>query len=59
MGLVWNISYFSPNIIRMFKSRRMRWARRVACIWEERNEYRILVENPKEKRQVERPGRRS
>jgi hypothetical protein len=27
-----NHTYFSPNIIRMIKSRRIRWARYVACM---------------------------
>jgi hypothetical protein len=32
--------YSSPSIIKMFKSRRMRWARHVAQMGEKRNEYR-------------------
>jgi hypothetical protein len=35
--------YSSPSIIRMFKSRRMRWAGDVACMAGKRNAYRILV----------------
>jgi hypothetical protein len=35
--------YSSPNIIRMIKSRRMRWAGHVARMGEMRNAYRILV----------------
>jgi hypothetical protein len=35
--------YSSPNIIRMIKSRRMRWAGHVARMGETRNAYRILV----------------
>jgi hypothetical protein len=31
--------YSSPNIIRMFKSRRMRWIGHVAQMWEKRNAY--------------------
>jgi hypothetical protein len=34
---------FSPNIIRMIKSRRMRWAGRVARMGQKRKAYRILV----------------
>jgi hypothetical protein len=30
----------------MTKSRRMRWARHVACIEEKRNAYRVLVRKP-------------
>jgi hypothetical protein len=32
----------------MIKSRRMRWARDVACMGENRNAYMILVGKPKE-----------
>jgi hypothetical protein len=35
--------YASPNIIRVIKSRRMRWAGNVACVGEMRNLYKILV----------------
>jgi hypothetical protein len=38
--------YFSPSIIRMIKSRRMRWAGNVARMGEKRNSYRILVGKP-------------
>jgi hypothetical protein len=40
--------YSSPNIIRMIKSRRMRWAGHVARMGETRNAYRILVGQPEE-----------
>jgi hypothetical protein len=33
--------YSSPNIIRMIKSRRMRWAGHVGRMGEKRNEYRV------------------
>jgi hypothetical protein len=36
----------SPNIIRMIKSMRMRWAGHVARMGETRNAYRILVGKP-------------
>jgi hypothetical protein len=46
----------SPSIIRMIKTRRMRWAGHVARIWEEtKNAYRILVGNPEGKRPLGRP----
>jgi hypothetical protein len=48
----------SPNIIRMMKSRRMRWAGHVARIGETRNAYRRLVEKPEGKRPLGRPRRR-
>jgi len=38
-----NDLYFSPNIVRVIKSRRMRWVGHVACMGEERGLYRVLV----------------
>jgi hypothetical protein len=38
--------YSSPSIIRMIKSRRMRWAGHVARKGEARTAYRILVGKP-------------
>jgi hypothetical protein len=38
--------YPSPSIIRMIKSRRMRWAEHVAHMGEKRNAYGILVGKP-------------
>jgi hypothetical protein len=38
--------YSSPNIIKMIKSRRMRWEEHVARIGETRNAYRILLGKP-------------
>jgi hypothetical protein len=38
--------YSSPTIIRMTKSRRTKWAGRVARMGEKRNAYRILVRKP-------------
>jgi hypothetical protein len=37
--------YALPNIIRVIKSRRMRWVRHVALMGETRNTYKILSEN--------------
>jgi hypothetical protein len=48
----------SENIIRQFKSRRMRWAGHVARIGEERNVYRVLMGKPERKRPLGRPMRR-
>jgi hypothetical protein len=50
--------YSSPSIIRIIKSRRMRWAGHVARMVENRNAYRLLVGNPEGKRPLGRPTRR-
>jgi hypothetical protein len=47
--------YSSPSIIRIIKSRRIRWAGHLAQMGERRNAYKILVGNPEEKRPLERP----
>jgi hypothetical protein len=47
--------YSSLNIIRMIKSRRLRWAGHVARMREKRNPYRILVGKPEGKRPLGRP----
>jgi hypothetical protein len=53
-----HILYSSPSIIRIIKSRRMRWARHVARMGEKRNAYRMLVGNPEGKRPLGRPRHR-
>jgi hypothetical protein len=50
--------YSSPNIIRMIKSRKLRWAGHVVRMGETRNAYRILVGKPEGKRSLGRPRRR-
>jgi hypothetical protein len=50
--------YSSPNIVKVIKSRRMRWAEHVARMGEGRSVYRVLVERPEGKRQLGRPRRR-
>jgi hypothetical protein len=50
-----HILYSFPNIIRQFKSRRMRWAGHVARMGEERNVYKVLVGKPEGKRPPGRP----
>jgi hypothetical protein len=50
--------YSSPSIIRIIKSRRMRWAGHVARMGEKRNSYRLLMGKPEEKRPLGRPRRR-
>jgi hypothetical protein len=47
--------YSSPSIIRIMKSRRMRWAGHVARMGEKRNAYRLLVGKPEGKRPLGRP----
>jgi hypothetical protein len=50
--------YSSPSIIRIIKSRRMRWAGHVAGTGEKRNVYRLLVGKPEQKRPLGRLRRR-
>jgi hypothetical protein len=50
--------YSSPSIIRIIKSRRMRWAGHVARMGEKRNVYRLLVGKPEGKKPLGRPRRR-
>jgi hypothetical protein len=50
--------YISPNVIRVIKSRSMRWVGYVAHMREMRNAYSILVRKPKEKRPLGRPRHR-
>jgi hypothetical protein len=50
--------YSSPSIIRIIKSKRMRWAGHVARMGEKRNVYSLLVGKPEGKRPLGRPRRR-
>jgi hypothetical protein len=50
--------YSSPSLIRIIKSRRMRWAGHVARMGEKRNAYRSLVGKPEGKRPLGRPRSR-
>jgi hypothetical protein len=50
--------YSSPNIVRVIKSRRKRWAGHVTCMGEGRDVYRILVGRPKGQRPLGRPRHR-
>jgi hypothetical protein len=50
--------YSSPNIVRVMKSKRMRWAGHVARMGEGRGVYRVLVGRPKCKRSLGRHRRR-
>jgi hypothetical protein len=44
-----------PNIFRVIKSRKMRWAGHVASMEERRGVYRVLVGKPEVKRELGRP----
>jgi hypothetical protein len=50
--------YPSPDVIRMIKSRRMRWEGHVARMEEKKNTYRVLVEYPEGKTPLGGPRRR-
>jgi hypothetical protein len=49
---------FFTSIIKIIKSRRMRWAGHVARMGSKRNMYRLLVGTPEGKRPLGRPRRR-
>ena len=53
-----NDLYCSPNIVRVIKWRRMRWAGHVASMGEERGVCRVLVGKLEGKRPLGRPRRR-
>jgi hypothetical protein len=52
------IFHSSPNIVRLIKSRRMRWAGHVAHMGEGRGVYGVLIGKPEGKRPLGRPLRR-
>jgi len=49
--------YSLPNIVRVVKSRRMRWAGHVARMGQGRGVHRVLVGKPEGKRPLGRPRR--
>jgi len=53
-----NDLYSSPKIVRVIKSRRMRWAGHVARMGEEKGVCRVLVGKPEGRRPLGRPRRR-
>ena len=53
-----NDLYSSPNIVRVIKSRRMKWAGHATPMVEERGVYRVLVGKPEGRRPLGRPRRR-
>ena len=50
-----NDLYSSPNILWVIKSRRMRWAKHVARMWEKRGVYRVWCGNLRERGRLEDP----
>jgi hypothetical protein len=50
--------YFSRNVSKIIKSRRMRWAGHVARMGKKMNAYRLLVGKPEGKRPLGRQRRR-
>ena len=50
--------YRSPNIVRVIKSRRLRWTGHVARMEEARSAFKILTGKPTGKRPFGRPRRR-
>jgi hypothetical protein len=57
-GNEFNELYYSPNIVRLIKSRRMRWARHVEGVGEMRALYSVVVGKTEGKRQLGRPRHR-
>ena len=53
-----NDPYCSPNIVRVIKSRRMRWAGYVTRMEEGRGVHKVLVGKPEGKRPLARPRHR-
>jgi len=53
-----NDLYSSPNIVRVIKSRRMRWTGHVARMGEEKGVYRVLVGKLEGRRPLGRPRRK-
>ena len=58
--IIWHVTdlYPSPNIVRVIKSRRMRWVGHVEHMGERRGVYRVLVEKPEGKKPLGRTRRR-
>jgi hypothetical protein len=52
-----NDLYSLPNIVRVVKSKRMRWAGHVARMGEDRGVHRVLMGKPEGKRPLGRPRR--
>jgi hypothetical protein len=50
-----NDLYFSPHIVLVIKSKKIRWAGHAALMREKRSVYRVLVGEPEGKRPLGRP----
>jgi hypothetical protein len=50
--------YSSPNIVKVIKSKSMRWVGHVACMGKGRGVYRVLIGRPKRKGPLGRPWHR-
>ena len=50
--------YSSPNVIRVIRSRIMKWEEHVTRVGERRGVYRVLVGNAEERTPLGRPGHR-
>ena len=50
--------YSSPNVFRVIKSRRTKWAGHTACLGETKGLYRVLVGSQEGMRPLERPRHR-
>jgi hypothetical protein len=53
-----NNLYSSRNIVRVMKSRRMKWVGHVTCMGERRRIFRVLMGKPEGKRPLGRPKHR-
>jgi len=53
-----NDQYCSHSIVRVIKSRKMRWAGHLVCMEERRDIYRVSVGKPEGKRPLGRPRHR-
>ena len=49
--------YHSPNIVRVIKSRRLRWSGHIGRMEEGRSAFKILTGKPTRKRSLGRPSR--
>ena len=50
-----NDLYYSPNVVRVIKSRKMRWPGQIADMGESRGVYRVLMGRPEGQRPLGRP----